>query len=110
MPRRSGSGAGSKVVAAGIGFAGMLGLVAAMGAAGRSAGVTAALPDGPSTAPAEVLVVVHPPDAVSGDSDGSPGDGWRVAASSRPIALNAQPVIRQAPPSESPRGRTNGSR
>lgn len=128
---RRGAAGGSKVAAAGLGFAGMLGLVAAMGYAGRSSasepqpGLPVADP------PASVVVVIHPaadapgadapatgvagqtPDASPTPQAGAPVvTGQANPPVGQPIVLSAQPTVRPAPApvAAAPAGRTNGSR
>ncbi|HEY3485864.1 MAG TPA: hypothetical protein VGK49_10795 [Ilumatobacteraceae bacterium] len=107
---RAGAAAGSKVAAAGIGFAAMLGLVGVMGVTGRSSAAkpqpAAQLP----ASPAQVIVVIHPADGTATQTTASATAGSIAAASSQPIVLSAQPTVRQAPASPAPTGQTNGSR
>jgi hypothetical protein len=106
---RTGVASGSKVAAAGLGFATMLGLVAAMGVAGRSS-AAAPPPAAPlPAAPDHVVVVIHPADATAGQG-GAPTAAGSAPASSQPIVLSPQPTVRQAPASPAPTARTNGSR
>lgn len=100
---RVGVGSGSKIAATGIGFTAMLGLVAAMGYAGRTS-ASESTPE--PTVPTQVVVVLHP---AEGGGSTSAADG-AAPATNEPIALTAQPVVRQAPASDAPTGRTNGSR
>ena len=103
--RRRHAARDSKIAATGLGFAAMLGMVAAMARTG-----TAEAPPPPATppdAPAEVLVVFHRSPAIA---PSVVGDGGAVPASGEPIVLTAQPTVRPAPASSAPRGRTNGSR
>ncbi|MGA0878573.1 MAG: hypothetical protein ACO3SP_05585 [Ilumatobacteraceae bacterium] len=106
---RSGVASGSKIAATGIGFTAMLGLVAAMGLAERSS-----QPEPQSqpvaTVPTQVVIVVHEAGA-AGVSAGSPAVvGNSTVSNDQPVVLTAQPVVRQAPASQAPAGRTNGSR
>jgi len=101
---------GSKIAAAGFGLATMFGLVAAMGYASAA---SASVPPPSSVAPAQVVVVIHPADgtAATGATAVVPGTSGAVAATpSQPIALTAQPTVRQAPASPAPVAKTNGSR
>lgn len=107
---RAGTATGSKVAAAGIGFAAMLGLVAVMGFAGRSSATKPQLAGQLAAPPAQIVVVVHPADGAATQATASATAGPIVAASSQPIVLSAQPTVRQAPPSPAPAGQTNGSR
>ena len=106
-PPRVGAASGSKVAAAGFGFAAMLGLVAAMGYAGRSS-ATAPQPAPAPAGPAQVVVVIHPADGSAPVAAAAPGGV--ASSSSQPIVLSAQPTVRQAPASQAPTGQTNGSR
>ncbi len=108
--RRSGAASGSKVAAAGFGFAAMLSLVAVMGVAGRPS-VAAPQPAAQlPAAPAQIVVVVHPADGTTAQV-GTPATASPVpVSSSQPIVLSAQPTVRQAPASQAPTGQTNGSR
>lgn len=103
-PPRAGAARGSKIAAAASGFAAMLGLVAAMGYAGRSS----ATPPQPAPAPAQVVVVVHPAGGTA--TPGAAATPGTVAASGQPIVLTAQPTVRQASASQTATGQTNGSR
>jgi len=98
---RAGDGSGSKVAAAGLGFASMLGLVASMAVAARP---TAPASPGAAQllgAPQQVVVLLHRPDGTTTSDTGS---------SHPPIALRAQPTVRPAARTQVPSGRTNGSR
>ncbi|NLA34677.1 MAG: hypothetical protein GX868_03195 [Actinobacteria bacterium] len=105
---RAGAATGSKIAAAGMGFAAMLSLVAAMGYAGRSA--ASAPPASAPSAPAPVMVVIHPADGTAAPAKTAVTPGAASAALRQPISLSAQPTVRQAPASPAPTGRTNGSR
>ena len=95
---------GSKIAAAGVGMTTMFGLVGAMALA-QDRGSSTPQPAQP-TAPAQVVVVIHR----DGGTGTVAGTGVNtVAASSTPIQLSAQPVVRQAPAS-SPAASTRGSR
>lgn len=107
-PPRAGVANGSKVAAAGFGFAAMLGLVAGMGYAGRSS--AAPQPAPAPAAPAQVVVVIHPADGSAAQVGTPTVLGAVTASSSQPIVLSAQPTVRQAPVSQAPTGQTNGSR
>lgn len=97
---------GSKIVATAIGFTTMLGLVASMGIANRTTD---------SEAPSESLpvvptqVLVDPPAGPLSEETSASADP-ASATTNEPIVLTAQPVVRQAPTSQAPSGRTNGSR
>lgn len=91
---------GSKIAAAGLGMATMLGLVAAMGFASRSAATAPPAPAATIPAP-QVVVVIHPADSPQGVTAGTP---------SSPVVLSAQPVVRAAPVTQAPAGQTNGSK
>jgi len=111
---RGGAAQGSKIAVAGFGLATMLGLVAAMGFAGKSSASAPAEPVA-TIAPAQVVVMVHPADgsAATAAVPGAPvvsGAGVVVVTPSQPIVLSAQPAVRQAPASQAPAGQTNGSR
>lgn len=103
---RPGVASGSKIAATGVGFTAMLGLVAAMGFAGRSS-EPENFPVVSPTAPTQIVVVVHP---AGGSATEAGSSGAVGAAADGPVPLTAQPTVRQAPPSQSPSGRTNGSR
>jgi hypothetical protein len=107
-PPRAGAASGSKVAAAGFGFAAMLGVIAAMGYAGRSSATTPQPAPAPA-APAQVLVVIHPADG-SATPVAAAAPGGVASSSSQPIVLSAQPTVSQAPASQAPTGQTNGSR
>ena len=100
---------GSKVAAAGVGFAAMLGLVAAMGAAARSAPTTDP-PATPSAARSEVVVRIPTAAPPATDPPGMAPAVETPAPSSLPIPLQARPTVRQAPQSPAPSARTHGSR
>jgi hypothetical protein len=108
-PRRAGAAAGSKIAAAGFGFAAMLGLVAAMGYASRSS-AAAPQPAPTPAVPTQVVVVIHPAAGSAASVTAPASPGARTASSSEPIVLSAQPTVRQAPASQAPAGQTNGSR
>lgn len=128
-------GAGSKVAAAGVGMATMFGLVAAMGYVGRASADPQPTPPAPA-APAQVVVVLHQPDATGTTlATGVPATLAPAAAvpaapvaaapaappavtpavvpvpaSPQPIVLTAQPQVVQAPAAQAPAAQTNGSR
>lgn len=107
----------ARVGAAGVGFASMFGLVAVMGLANRSAEVptvelvTAPSPAVSTTAPAPVIVVVHPaepPPATGLDAPAAAvaaaaapvapvAPGAQAVTAPAPIELSAPPVVRPAP-------------
>ena len=105
---------GSKIAAAGFGMTMTLGLVAAMGIAGR-ASASDTQPPAPAALP-QVVVVIHPADSPAAPA--APGAVATVgaaappatAAPAPPVVLSAQPTVRPAPASAAPSGRTHGSR
>ena len=102
--RKRSTATGSKIAAAGVGMTVMFGLVGAMALA-QNRGAAVPQPVQP-TAPAQIVVVIHPGAASgTGTATGVP----TVNASSKPIQLAAQPVVRQAP-AQAPAAKTSGSR
>jgi hypothetical protein len=98
---------GSKIAATAVGITAMLGLVGAMGAAAKAS----ATPAAPAAAvPAQVVVVIHPAAGTSTSPVAANATGAVVAAPTQPIALSAQPVVRQAAASPAPAAKTHGSR
>jgi hypothetical protein len=98
---------GSKIAATAVGITAMLGLVGAMGAAAKAS----ATPAAPATAvPAQVVVVIHPAGSASTSPMTATATGAVLASSTQPIALSAQPVVRQAAASTAPVAKTHGSR
>lgn len=104
---------GAKIAAAGLSMATMLGLVGAMGYAARATTTDTqpVLTPGP-----QIVVVVHqnppttsPPDAALAASATVTG-ATTTAPPAAPIALTAQPVVRQAPAAQTPIAKTHGSR
>ncbi len=119
---RSGVANGSKVAAAGVGFAAMLGLVGAMGYAGRSSAASVPPELTPAASP-QIVVVIHPAEGSTTPAAASAtaAPDTTTASSSQPIVLSAQqtftqapaaqPTVRQAPAaSPAPTAQTNGSR
>lgn len=108
-PRRRKSVAqGSKIAATAIGMTTMFGLVAAMGAAANNSAAAAPAVAPAPVAPAQVVVVIHPAGAAGSTAAATPA-GVQLA-SAQPIALSAQPVVRQAPASPAPAATTRGSK
>lgn len=109
VTNRAAAAQGSKIAAAGLGLAGMFGLVAVMGFSSRTSASTPPEPVG-SVPQARVVVVLHPAAGAVGSST-SPGDPAVVAPTpGQPVVLTAQPTVRQAPAAAAPAGKTNGSR
>ena len=108
-------GRASKAAVAGLGAATMLGIVAALGWAGRSVSADPAPVPVPAPAPVgpvPVVVVIHHADGsvVTGDVGTATSATSAGVVTDQPIVLSAQPVVRQAPVSAAPVGRTHGSR
>lgn len=112
---------GTKIAAAGFGLATMLGLVGAMGYTNRPANAAqpAAQPAAALTAPPPIVVVIHRNQQVAGSATGVPqlpaapagaSTAVAVSAPAAPIALTAQPVVKQAPAAQAPTAATHGSR
>ncbi len=104
--RRRSTATGSKIAAVGVGMTVMFGLVGAMALA-QNRGSSTPQPVQP-TAPAQIVVVIHPGTA-SGAGTATGTGVPTVNASSKPIQLAAQPVVRQAP-AQAPAAKTSGSR
>jgi hypothetical protein len=100
---RNGVAQGSKIAATAMGMTAMLAIVGGMSIAAQRK--TNAAPT-PTTAPVQVVVVIHP--AVSGVA-GTAGASTGVQTPGKAIALSAQPVARQATPSAAPVAKTSGS-
>lgn len=116
-PARSGAAQSTKIAAAGLGFATMFGLVAAITVAGSTSAVTPAAP-AQTAPPAQVVVVIHRADGTTdtavpaGSTSVSSAAVPTVVAASpaQPIVLTAQPTVVQAPASQAPAAQTHGSR
>jgi hypothetical protein len=106
---RAGAARGSKIAAAGLGVTAMLGLVAAMGFVSTT---SASTPPAPveTVPPVQVVVVVHPADGTADSTAVADLPGVVAATPAPPIVLSAQPTVRQAPASQAPAAKTNGSR
>jgi hypothetical protein len=101
---------GSKIAAAGFGFAALFGLVGAMGFANRPSATTPPTPV-ENVPPAQVVVVIHPSDGTTDPAPAVSGSPVAVATTpAQPVVLTAQPTVQQAPASPAPAGQTNGSR
>jgi hypothetical protein len=104
-PRTAGSRAGvaqgSKIAATAMGMTAMLAIVGGMTIAAQR--TTNAAPT-PPTAPAQVIVVIHP-----AGSSGAAATPTGVQTPAKAIALSAQPVARQAAASAAPVAKTSGS-
>jgi hypothetical protein len=107
--RRKSVAQGSKIAATAIGLTTMFGLVAAMGAAANNSSAAATAVAPAPIAPANVVVVIHPAGAAGSTAAVTPAAGVQLATT-QPIALSAQPIVRQAPASPAPAATTRGSK
>lgn len=118
-PARGHPAQNARIAATGLGVATMFGLIGVMGYAARSSATPQ--PAVVAQPPAQVTVVIHrnpAPSAATVVATGTPVDTVAVAAvaaPAAPIALTAQPVVRQAPAAQAPATqapvvKTNGSR
>lgn len=108
---------GSRIAAAGVGFASMFGIVAGLGWANRPETADAAPVAAPVAAPQVVIVVHHSNGATTVSPAGTPetaGAAVPVAAPAAaggvPIPLVAQPTVRVAPAAQPANASTHGSR
>jgi hypothetical protein len=112
--RRKSVAQGSKIAATALGVTAMLGMVYAMGAAANNATAAAATAPAAAAAPAQVVVVIHPAAgtgvAAAATATANANAGAVQAASTQPIALSAQPTVRQAPASQAPAATSRGSK
>jgi hypothetical protein len=109
---------GSRIAAAGVGFASMFGIVAGLGWANRPETAGPALVPAPATAPQVVIVVHHSNGATTVSATGTAGAeapagtpaAAPAAAGGVPIPLVAQPTVQVAPAAQPANASTHGSR
>lgn len=108
---RKGVAQGSKIAITALSMSAMFAIVGVMGAAAQQNDSTPA--PTPTAAP-QIVVVIHQA-GDTGTANGTAAANGTVAANgtataSQPVVLTAQPVVRQAPASQAPAAKSNGSR